>query len=303
MNANQLISTTDSVDPVFKLIFLICLVLLIGITLCMLYFVVRYHRSRAPEATSQADGNLILEIIWIVLPTILVLAMFYYGWSGYLSLRTVPKDAMNVTATARMWSWNFKYENGKSSSKLYVQAGKPVRIELESLDVIHGFFLPAFRVKRDVVPGMKNHVWFVADRPGSYDIFCSQYCGTNHSSMITTVEALPEAQFAAWISSSSPSTKKLHGKQIAEDKGCIGCHTLDGSPSVGPSFKGIWGQKVKVLHKGSPQTLIVDEKYISLSITEPAEDVVDGFQPIMPAFNDLKKEELDALVEFIKGLQ
>ncbi len=166
MNAARLLSTTDAIDPVFMFIFGACLVLLIGITAVMVFFVVRYHRSRAPEPTSQADGNLWLEIIWIVLPTLLVLAMFYYGWVGYLSLRTVPKGALEVTATARMWSWSFSYPNGKTSPKLYVPVGKPVKVNLVSQDVIHGFFLPAFRVKRDVVPGMKNYAWFVANKAG-----------------------------------------------------------------------------------------------------------------------------------------
>ena len=114
-------------------------------------------------------------------PTVLVLVMFYYGWAGYLTLRHLPPDGLPVTATARMWSWSFTYANGKTSPELYVPVGKPVVVTLVSLDVLHGFYIPAFRVKRDVVPDMKNQVWFVADRPGSYDLFCSVYCGTGHS--------------------------------------------------------------------------------------------------------------------------
>src|SRR4051812_47859860 len=157
-----MMTTTQVIDPVFKFIFGASLVLLLGITVVMIYFVVRYHRSRSPKPTSPANGNLWLEIIWTGLPTLLVLAMFYYGWSGYLSLRNVPPGAMEITADARMWSWNFKYANGRTSNKLYVPAGKPIKVELASSDVLHGFYLPTFRVKRDVVPGMKNHVWFVA---------------------------------------------------------------------------------------------------------------------------------------------
>ncbi len=127
------------------------------------------------------------------------MAMFYYGWAGYLALRNVPKDALPVTATARMWSWSFTYANGRTSPKLVCPGREAGRVNLVSSDILHGFFLPAFRVKRDVVPGMKNQAWFVADKAGSYDLFCSQYCGTGHSAMITTVEALPEAEFAAWL--------------------------------------------------------------------------------------------------------
>jgi cytochrome c oxidase subunit 2 len=299
-------STTEAIDPVFMFLFGACLVLLIGITLVMLCFVVRYHRSRAPEATSHAEGNLWLEIVWIVLPTLLVLAMFWYGWKEYLVLRTVPKGALEVTATARMWSWSFTYANGTTSPKLYVPVGKPVRVNLVSKDVIHGFFLPAFRVKRDVVPGMPNYAWFVADRPGSYDLFCSQYCGTGHSAMITTVEALPLKEFGEWLEHAAAGGNKesrIDGGKLAREKGCLGCHSLDGSPGVGSSFKGIMGRRETVITKGIERTIIVDEAYLRLSITDPAADVVKGFQPIMPAFSDLSKNELEALVEYLERIK
>lgn len=297
-------TTNEAIDPVFMFIFGACLVLLIGITAATLYFVVRYHRSRAPKATSDAEGNLWLEIVWTALPTLLVLAMFYYGWSGYLALRNVPAGAMEVTVTARMWSWNFKYPSGASSPKLYVPVGKPIKVNLVSEDVIHGFFLPAFRVKRDMVPGMKNHAWFVAPRAGSYDLFCSQYCGTKHSAMITTVEALPEAEFAAWLQRESPGAvaAKLDGKKLVEEKGCLGCHPLDGSPGVGPGLKGIMGRSEVVVTNGTERRIIVDDAYLKRSLLEPGADLVKGFPPVMPAF-PLKEDELAALLEYMKGLK
>lgn len=305
MNQLPLISTSEAIDPVFMFIFGACLVLLLGITVTMAAFVVRYHRSRAPQPTSQAEGNLWLEITWVVLPTMLVLAMFWYGWKEYLVLRAVPAGALPVTATARMWSWEFRYEGGKTSSKLYVPVGKPVRVELVSTDVIHGFFLPAFRVKRDVVPGMSNYAWFVATKPGSYDLFCSEYCGTQHSAMVTTVEALPEEQFAAWLAKGATDggAAKIDGKKLAAEKGCLGCHSLDGSPGVGPSFKGIMGRSQLVVTKGAERTITVDDAYLKLSLVDPPADVAKGFQPIMPPFANLKKEELEALVEFIKAVK
>jgi cytochrome c oxidase subunit 2 len=305
VDPTQLISTTEAIDPVFMFIFVACLLLLLGITLAMTVFVVRYHRSRAPQPTSQVESSLWLEIVWTVLPTVLVLAMFWYGWKEYLILRTVPKGAIEVTATARMWSWEFSYANGKKNPKLYVPVGKPVKVNLVATDVIHGFFLPAFRVKRDVVPGMTNHVWFVADKSGSYDLFCSQYCGTGHSAMITTVEAVPEAEFAAWLAQGAEGSAagKVDGKKLAQEKGCVGCHSLDGSPGVGPSFKGIMGRSETVLTKGAERSITVDEAYLRLSILEPNADVVKGFPPIMPAFGDLSKDELTALVEYLKGVK
>jgi cytochrome c oxidase subunit 2 len=300
----QLLTTTQAVDPVFIFIFAICLALLAGITGVMLWFVIRYHRSRSPEPQSQADGNLWLEIVWTVLPTILVMAMFWYGWAGYLALRHVPAGALPVTATARMWSWSFSYANGKTSPRLYVPVGKPVVVDLVSQDVLHGFYLPAFRVKRDVVPGMPNYAWFVADKPGTYDLFCSQYCGKGHSAMITTVEAVPATVFEEWLEHAAGGGEKhsrVDGRKLAQEKGCLGCHSLDGSPGVGPSFKGIMGRSETVVTKGVERTITVDEAYLRQSISEPAADVVKGFQPIMPYFGDLKKEELEALVEFLEA--
>lgn len=304
MNPVRMMTTTETIDPIFMFMFGACLVLLIGITAAMLYFVVRYHRSRAPEATSDNEGNLWLEIIWTALPTLLVLAMFYYGWSGFLTLRNVPEGAMEVTATARMWSWNFKYPNGASSSRLYVPVGRPVMVNLVSDDVIHGFFLPAFRVKRDIVPGMKNHVWFMAPKAGSYDLYCSLYCGTNHSAMISTVEALPESEFAAWLKREAPgkATAKIDGKKLIEEKGCLGCHPLDGSQGLGPGLKGIMGRSAVVVTNGTERTIVVDEEYLKRSLLEPGADLVKGFPPVMPPI-PLKDDELAALLEYMKGLK
>ena len=301
MDPNLLITTTQAVDPVFKFIIGVSIVLLLGITATMVAFVIRYRRSRAPEPTSQSSGNIWLEIVWIVLPSILVLAMFYYGWSGYLSLRNVPKGALPVTATARMWSWSFTYANGKTSPKLYVPVGKPVVVELVSKDVLHGFYIPAFRVKHDVVPGMKNHVWFVASKPGSYDLFCSVYCGVGHSAMITTVEAVPPAEFTAWLEKGGGKEDESAGKALLEKHGCLGCHSLDGTPKVGPSFKGIFGRRVTVLTGGTERTITVDEEYLRRSILDPNADVVKGYQPIMPAVPGLTPDEVTEMVTFIKG--
>jgi cytochrome c oxidase subunit 2 len=301
----ELITTNMAVDPIFMGLFAVCLLLLVGITVVMLWFVFRYHRSRAPEPTSGADGNIWLEIVWIVIPVVLVLAMFYYGWAGYLALRKVPHGALEVTATARMWSWNFTYAGGRTSSKLYVPVGKPVLVDLVSNDVIHGFYLPAFRVKRDIVPGMKNQVWFVAERPGTYDLFCSQYCGQGHSAMITTVVALPRAEFEVWLQGETgrETAQESPGHELLEKHGCVGCHSLDGSAKVGPSFKGIWGRSVTVTSGGVTRTVTVDDAYLRRSILDPGADLVKGFPPVMPAYKDLGNEELNAMIEYMKGVR
>jgi cytochrome c oxidase subunit 2 len=301
----ELITTNQAVDPVFMFIFGACLVLLLAITAAMVFFVVRYHRSRAPQPTSQQEGSLWLEIVWTALPTLLVLAMFYYGWAGYLSLRDVPPGALQVTAVARMWSFSFQYENGKTSSKLYVPVGQPVQVNLESRDVLHGFYMPAFRIKRDTVPGMKNHVWFVATKPGSYDIFCSEYCGTNHSAMITTAEAISPEKFHEWLEGETGKDghEKEEARALLERYGCLGCHSLDGTRKVGPSFKGIFGRKTTVTRGGKQEVVTSDAAYLKESILTPGAAVVEGFPPIMPVTSDLKGEEVEELVEYLKELK
>lgn len=302
-----LLTTTDAVDPVFKFIFGASLLLLGGITATMIWFIIRYRRSRAPQPTSQVESNLWLEIVWTVLPSILVMAMFYYGWAGYLALRNVPAGALPVTATARMWSWNFAYANGRTSPKLYVPVGRPVLVNLVSGDVLHGFFLPAFRVKRDVVPGMKNYAWFVADKAGSYDLFCSQYCGKGHSAMITTVEALPEAEFTAWLeqkeSAAGEGAQKPEGARLADEKGCLSCHSLDGSRGVGPTFKGLYLQQTTVKKDGKLMTLTADAAYLREAIRTPNASIVEGYEPTMPVFSELTDEEIEALLVFIEGIK
>jgi len=302
-----LLTTTDAVDPVFKFIFGVSLLMLAGITATMIWFVIRYRRSRAPEPTSQVASNIWLEVVWTALPSALVMAMFYYGWAGYLALRNVPAGALPVTATARMWSWNFTYANGRTSPKLYVPVGKPVLVNLVATDILHGFFLPAFRVKRDMVPGMKNHAWFVADKAGSYDLFCSQYCGKGHSEMITTVEAVSEAQFAAWLERPEEAAEghvlKPDGARLAKEKGCLACHSLDGSRGVGPTFKGLYHKQTTVMQNGKKLTITADDAYLRESIRFPGAKVVEGFQPIMPTIGDLKDDEIEALVEFIEGVK
>ena len=298
---NQLITTTQAVDPVFMFLFAVCLVLLVGITVAMVWFVIRYRRSRNPQPTSQVDQNVWLEVTWTVLPTLLVMGMFYYGWSSYLTLREVPKNALQVTAVARMWSWNFIYENGKNSSKLYIPVGRPIQVNIESVDVLHGFYMPAFRIKRDAVPGMKNHVWFIATNPGSYDIFCSEYCGTAHAAMITTAEAVPPEQFTAWLNEGAAGDAK-QGEALLQKYGCLGCHSLDGTPKLGPTFKGLYDSQVKVTRDGKPATVKADEEFLRESIVNPSATIVEGFPPIMPPSN-LPESELEAIVEYLEEVK
>lgn len=160
----------SSVDAIFYAIAGVSVVLLLGVTAAMIYFVVRYSRTRN-RVPQDIEGNLALEILWTVIPTLLVLAMFYVGWKGFVYKRTVPPDAMLVKVTARMWSWNFQYENGATSGDLRLPTGKPIKLAITSADVLHSLFIPAFRVKEDCVPGMETYLWFRTDEPGTHDLF------------------------------------------------------------------------------------------------------------------------------------
>jgi len=292
-------TTTQAVDTAFYVIFGISGVALLGVMAAMLWFAWRYNRKRCPVPLSQKDHNVWLEITWTVIPTVLVMLMFWYGWEGYLSLRRIPDEAMHIKGAGRMWSWLFTYDNGRTADKLYVPVGRPVKIELTAEDVLHSFYVPAFRVKRDMVPGMTNWVWFTADRPGSFDLFCAEYCGVGHSQMVTTVEALPEAEFSAWL-----EEKPVEGGQaLLQKHGCLGCHSLDGSRLVGPTFQGIAGRRVDVVSGGQEQTLMTDADYLRRSILEPNDEIVEGYPPAMPSYaGRIPDEELTAIIDHLMSL-
>jgi cytochrome c oxidase subunit 2 len=302
VNPQPLITTTEAVDKAFYVIFGISGIAFLGITVATIYLCWRYNRKRQPLPISQKDHNVWLEVTWTVIPSLLVLVMFWYGWEGYLSLRRIPDNAVPVTASARMWSWLFTYENGKTSDKLYVPVGQPVKVLIVAEDVLHSFYVPAFRVKRDCVPGMKNYAWFVADQPGSYDLFCAEYCGVGHSKMITTVEAIPAPEFAAWLNA-KPLVADI-GKELLQKHGCLGCHSLDGSRMVGPSFQGIGGRQVVVTSNGEQRTLTTDSDYLRKSIVEPGADIVEGYPPAMPSYaGRIPEEDMTGIIDYLMGLK
>jgi cytochrome c oxidase subunit 2 len=301
VNPQPLITTTEAVDKAFYVIFGISGVALLGITVAMVYLVWRYNRKREPVPLSQKDHNIWLEITWTIIPSILVMVMFWYGWEGYLSLRRIPDNAIPVQGSARMWSWLFTYENGKTSDKLYVPVGQPVKVLLTAEDVLHSFYVPAFRVKRDCVPGMDTYAWFVAEQPGSYDLFCAEYCGVAHSKMITTVEAIAPEEFSAWLAE-KPLVADT-GKALLQKHGCLGCHSLDGSRMVGPSFQGIGGRQVVVVSGGETRTLTSDRAYLEKAILEPGADIVEGYPPAMPSYaGRIPEEDLSGMLDYLAGL-
>lgn len=189
----------QGVDLAFWYILGISVVLLFGITAVMVYFVVRYRRSRHPVAADIRD-NYKLEILWTIIPTLIALSMFYVGWHSYLGLRAVPDDAMNVAVEAQMFSWLFIYENDKESeNELVVPVGRAVKLNVSSVDVLHSLFIAAFRIKVDAIKGIPTYAWFYADKVGEYDIQCTEYCGVNHSAMVAKLRIVPQEEFEAWL--------------------------------------------------------------------------------------------------------
>jgi cytochrome c oxidase subunit II len=292
------------VDNVFLYILVICLFLLGLITFLMVYFVIRYRRKRHPQP-ADIEGSTWLEVTWTVIPTLLVLTMFYYGMTGFDFLKKVPPGAMTVKVIARQWAWTFQYENGIEESELRVPVGKPIRLALTSKDVIHGFYAPAFRIKQDAVPGMTTQLWFQATRLGTFDVMCSQYCGLEHSHMMTKILVLSGEDFEKWREGKRQTAvgkASSTGEKLYQEKGCIGCHSLDGTRRVGPSFKDLFGKTEEVIVQGKKEKITVDEAFIRKFILNPNVVHIEGYPPIMPKI-DLTEEEVAALVGFIKTVK
>jgi cytochrome c oxidase subunit 2 len=308
-------NAAGSVDAVFLFILTLCTVFLIGITTVMIYFVIRYNRKRNPKG-KDIEGNVWLETVWTATPTVLFVVMFYFGWTNYGYVRNVPRDAMVVTVTARQWAWSFTYPNGRQTAELVVALDKPVKLELRSLDVIHGFFVPAFRIKEDVVPGKHNYTWFQPTQLGSFDIECTVICGVNHAQMLSKVIVVPVSQFEAWYfgDASAPVPGKPApvtaaaalpdhpGLSVLKQKQCLVCHSLDGSAMVGPTFKGLYGRKQLVVAGSSEREVTVDEARLTTAIRSPSDGIVKGYPPVMPTIQ-LSDVELHQVIDFIKALK
>lgn len=293
-------SYSAMVDSTFWFILVASVIMLAGVTGAMVWFVIRYRRSRNPNP-AQIEGNVTLEALWTILPTVLVLVMFYYGWAGFKVMRDIPEGAYPVTVRAQMWSWTFIYPDGREMPVLIVPQGKPVKLNLESTDVIHSFFVPAFRLKEDCMPGRKNHAWFQADRTGEFTVFCAEYCGDQHSKMLTSVTVIPREEFDAMM---GVSWDKPVGKDLLAVKGCLACHSLDGSKLIGPSFKGIWGHPATVITDGVEREVMVDEAYVRQSILDPSSDLVKGYQNLMPSQAAIvDSSDIEGIIEFLKELK
>ena len=317
----QAAADAPMVDWIFEFINYLCYFFFVVIVALLVWFAWKYRMRNHNKAESDVTHNTPLELTWTIIPLILVIAIFYVGMEGYLNLRTAPLGAYEVNVTAQRWSWNFAHRNGCSESVLRVPMGRPVRLLMRSEDVLHALYIPVFRVKQDIVPGRVTDLWFTATRPGTFDLFCAEYCGKDHSQMITHVIVYEyESELDAALQQCADWAKNTPDNMLAEAAAkriyppCASCHTLDGKAGPGPTWKGLWheiqtgnvvftnGQSLKDL-MGSGKTFATPEDYLRDSILNPGHFTVMNFTNAMPTFKgQLKEREVTAIMDFIKHL-
>lgn len=281
----------------------------VAIVGAMIYFAIKYReRNGQPHETPQIEGSHLLEIIWTVVPTIISAIVAYYGVIYFWDLRAVPSDAMTINVRGQKWKWDFEYDNGKSTTgEFYVPVNKPIKLVMRSRDVLHSFFLPSMRVKSDVIPYRYTYVSFKPVKTGTYQTFCTEYCGDWHSGMLAKLHVVSEQEFERWVNDDSEAKLKSmmkpsdRGKVLYQGKGCNACHSLNGTPGVGPTWLKLYKHEGE-LSDGSKY--IADENYIHNAILQPNLQIVKGYAPnIMPSYaGQLVDSEIDDLIAFMKTL-
>jgi cytochrome c oxidase subunit 2 len=298
---DQASTFAKDVDALYYFIVAVCAFFALAVAVSVLYFGLRYRKSHPAEVGANIEGSLPLELMWSVIPTIIAMVMFGWGASVFYHLRRPPADALQIYAVGKQWMWKFQHMEGQREiNELHVPIGRPIKITISSEDVLHSLYFPSFRTKMDAIPGRYTELWFEADAVGSYHIFCTEYCGTNHSGMIGTVTVMEPAQFQAWLQGGGvEGTLAQRGARLFNDLACSSCH-VDTGQGRGPSLKDIVGATVE-LQDGS--TAVVDDAYLRESILNSQAKIVKGYQPLMPTFQGLVSEEsLVALIEHVKSL-
>jgi len=296
------------IDEGWDLAMWVNIIFFILVIVPMVLFVMKYRRKSAAEVGAPAGHNTALEIGWSVVPLAVVMACFLVGFKGFLAASVVPGDAYEIRVTGSKWSWTFDYPNGKSSpGDLVVPAGKPIKLVMSSKDVLHSFYIPEYRVKQDVIPGSYTTVWFEAIEPGETTVECTEYCGgsakAGHSDMYARVLVKSPEQFKEWLEADEfkgmPPAEV--GQKLFSKYTCNTCHSVDGSPGTGPSFKGVWGREEKFADGSAG---VVDDNYVRESVLNPTAKVVAGYAPVMPSFKgQLKDEQIAAIIEYMKTLK
>jgi cytochrome c oxidase subunit II len=307
----------DSTDSMFYAVLALSIFFFVAITIAVIYFVIKYRHRPGHKAEPSAAHNDTLEITWTVIPTIICVFLFYYGWRTYVNVVTPPQKAIEVNVVASKWNWEFTHQNGGKDSNLHVPPDQPIRLVMTSTDVLHAFYAPVMRVKQDIIPRRYTYAWFRAMKPGTYRLTCAEYCGTNHSQMACkkfdekTGACLQRAVVVVHETMDSylkyleeinvgGGDPIVMGQKLFE-RNCVSCHTTDGAPRIGPTMKGNWGTPRKMTD-GSE--VVMDENYVRESIENPNAKVRAGFPASMTPFvGKFKEAELAALIEYIKSLK
>jgi cytochrome c oxidase subunit 2 len=305
-------SAADDSDLLFMSVLGMSAFFFFAITAAVVYFVVKYRHKPGRKPEPSAGHNDALEITWTIIPTIITVFLFWYGWKSYVKVVTPPTAAVEIAVTAQRWTWEFKHSNGVKDVDLHVPVGTPVRLVMTSTDVLHSFYAPVMRVKQDIVPKRYTYAWFIATKPGTYRLNCAEYCGTNHSQMgiqddgrraVVVVEE--PGKYERYLADKDALEKNLPpeelGKLLYDKKGCVGCHTIDGSARIGPSFFHDFGTKVGL---SDGRTINMDETYIKRSLMSPQAESRPGYPATMPSFEGtLKESEIQGIIAFIKSLK
>lgn len=297
----QASSLAGRVDALYFYLIAVSVVFTLLIALSIIYFAIKYRRRSESELPRGVEGSLKLEIAWSVIPLVIALSFFVWGASIFFAINRAPNDALEVSVVGKQWMWKFQHADGQREiNELHIPVGRAVKLTMTSEDTIHSFYVPAFRVKRDVLPGRVSTMWFEANRTGRFHLFCAEYCGTKHSGMIGWVNVMDPIEFQAWLAGGSGSESLASaGSKLFAQHACNTCHRPD-SLARGPNLEGLFGKTV-TLQDG--RTVTVDETYIRESIVMPNAKIVAGFQPIMPTFQGLISEEgLLQLVAYVKSL-
>jgi cytochrome c oxidase subunit 2 len=297
----QASSVASRVDAFYFFLIAVTVFFSVLIFTVLATFAVRYRRRSREERPDPIHGSLALELTWTLIPAVLVAVMFFWSADIFFVLRRPPRDAMEIKVVGKRWMWKLQHLNGQREiNELHVPVGVPVKLTMTSEDVIHGFFIPAFRVKMDVIPGRYTSLWFKATKPGRYHLFCAEYCGTKHSGMTGWVVVMEPAEFQAWLSGAAGVSLAAAGQKLFQDLGCVTCHQAD-STGRGPTIQGLMGRPVRLT---GGESVVADEAYIRESIVTPTAKIVDGYQPIMPTYQGLVSEEgLMQLIAYVESLK
>ena len=273
----------------------------VGIFLTIFYFAIRYRRRSESELPVPAHGVMSLEILWSVIPFGLTMIMFVWGASVFFTISRPPDDAQQIYVIGKQWKWKLQHMEGQREiNELHIPVGQAVKLTMTSEDVIHDFFVPAFRTKADVVPGRYTTLWFKPTKTGKYHLFCSQYCGTNHYAMVGWIYVMEPQDYQAWLSGGTYGSLASSGEKLFQDLACANCHHLNDRAGRGPNLRNLYGSQVDLTGGAHVK---FDEEYIRESVLNPSAKIVAGYQPIMPTFQGLVTEEnVLQLIEYIKSL-